>query len=101
LLDPRHLPTRLELATVAPERDGALLRITANGVDLWNGPIPSDLWSQTFDLAGVPLRDELNLELESDTFVPAESVAGSTDPRTLGVMVRSIRLSTETGSVVR
>ena len=56
-------------------------------------------WTRSFDLTGVPIRDELNLELESDTFVPAESVDGSTDHRTLGIMVRSIRLSAETDSV--
>ena len=95
LLDPRHLPTRLEVATAAPNRDGALLRVTANGVDLWSGPIPPESWSQSFDLAGVPMRKILNLELASDTFRPADTIEGSTDPRTLGVMVRSIRLSAE------
>jgi hypothetical protein len=96
LLDPRHLPTRLEVATAVPGRDGAQLRITANGVDLWSEPIPPESWSRSFDLAGVPMRKILNLELASDTFRPAETVEGSTDPRTLGVMVRSIRLSAET-----
>jgi hypothetical protein len=98
LIDPKRPPTRLEVATAAPGRQDAQLRLTANDVDLWSGPSPSDPWSRSFDLADVPLRDELNLELASDTFRPAETVEGSKDHRTLGVMVRSIRLSAETDS---
>jgi hypothetical protein len=98
LIDPHHPPTRLEVATAAPGRRGALLRVTANDVDLWSGRVPSEAWSRSFDLADVPLRDELNLELASDTFRPAETVEGSQDHRTLGVMVRSIRLWAESDS---
>jgi hypothetical protein len=87
-----YLPERLEVATVVPTRDGTTLRIRANGVVLWNGEIPSGPWSRSLALAGVPLGNELVVELLSDTFRPAETVEGSTDRRTLGVMVRSIRL---------
>jgi hypothetical protein len=98
LIDPERPPARLEVATAAPGRKDARLRVTANDVDLWSGPIPSGPWSRSFDLADVPMRDALNLELASDTFRPAETVGGSKDHRTLGVMVRSIRLSAETDS---
>jgi hypothetical protein len=94
LLDPGNLPNRLEVATAAPGRDSVLLRITANCVDLWKGPISAAPWSRSFDLSGLSLENGLKLELTSDTFRPTESVEGSDDTRNLGVMIRSIQLST-------
>ena len=90
-LDPARLPRRLEIETATRGRTGVRLQLLANGVELWNGAIPA-VWSETFSLERVPLADELLLELASDTFSPAESVAGSQDRRRLGVMVRGIRL---------
>jgi hypothetical protein len=94
LLDPGNLPSRLEVATAAPGRDSVPLRITANGFELWKGQIPGVPWSRSFDLSGIPLENELSLELASDTFRPTDSVEGSDDARNLGVMIRSIHLST-------
>jgi hypothetical protein len=95
-LHPDHLPDRLEVATVAPGRDSAGLRVRANGIVLWDGAIPSRPWSRSFALTDVPLGDELHIELESDTFRPSETIDGSTDRRRLGVKVCSIRLSAAT-----
>jgi hypothetical protein len=50
---------------------------------LWNERVPPDLWSKTFDLANVPLNDELIIKLKSDT---------SPGRRSLGVVVRGIRV---------
>jgi hypothetical protein len=97
-LHPKHLPDHLEVATVVPGRDGARLAIRVNGVVLWSGGIPSGPWSRSLSLADVPRADELLVELESDTFCPAETIDGSTDTRKLGVKVRSILLSTDTGA---
>jgi hypothetical protein len=41
------------------------------------------------------MTDTLVIELESDTFTPADRVEGSTDERTLGVAVRGIRLTAD------
>jgi hypothetical protein len=89
----RKPPRRLAVETLAPGRDGARLQVRANGVELWRGRIPSELWSRTFGLEQVPLGDELLIELESDTFVPAESLPKSRDTRRLGVVVRGVRLT--------
>jgi hypothetical protein len=91
-LDLRHRPRRLAVEVAVPGRDETTLRIRANGVVLWDGRVSDETWSRTLDLSPVPLGDELLVELESDTFVPAETVEGSTDRRRLGVRVRSIRL---------
>ncbi len=80
------------VATAAPGRDRARLTVRANGIQLWNRPIPPDPWSRSLDLAGVALGNELVVELDSDTFCPADTPDGSTDHRTLGIMVRQIRL---------
>ena len=89
-LDPRRPPRLLELETMAPGRKGARLRVLANDTELWNGRVPPDAWSKTFSLADVPMNDLLLLELESDTFSPAESHPDSPDTRSLGVAVRRI-----------
>ncbi len=92
-LSPDDRPRRLAIETVAPGRDGAHLRILANGVELWQGWIPAAPWSETFRLDTIPLDDELLIELESDTLRPSESQEGSGDTRGLGVVVRAIRLT--------
>ncbi len=83
-LDPENPPKMLEIETIVPGRDGALLQVLANRVELWNEPIPSVPWSKTFKLDPVPLDDELLIELKSDT---------SEGKRRLGVVVRGIRLT--------
>jgi hypothetical protein len=67
--------------------------VLANGVELWNQWIPGDVWSKVFSLEQIPLEEALLIELKSDTFSPAESLPGSSDKRSLGVMVRGIRLT--------
>jgi len=91
-MHPTHQPGRLEVATVVPGRDRTNLRVRANGVAVWDGSVPSGPWSRSFELTGLALGDELLVELLSETFCPAEMIDGSTDRRTLGVKVRSIRL---------
>jgi hypothetical protein len=97
-LDLRHIPLTLEIDTVAYNRDEVCLQILANGIELWHQWIPPQGWSKAFSLEHVPLSDELVIELNSDTFTPAESPEGPADQRSLGVMVRGIRLITPTGS---
>ncbi len=91
-LDARRPPRTLEIETLAPGREATRLQVLANGVELWHRRIPRGAWSKTFSLEEVPLGDELLIELNSDTFSPAESRAGSNDRRRLGVVVTGIRL---------
>jgi hypothetical protein len=92
-LNPRRLPRLLQVETTAPGRDGARLRVLANGIELWDQRIPPDPWSQTFSLERVPMNDVLLIELQSDTFSPANKGPGSPDIRRLGVLVTGIRLT--------
>jgi hypothetical protein len=91
-LDPANLPQSFEIETAAPGRTGARLQLLANGVELWHQKTPPHAWTQTFSLEQVPMEDELFIELNSDTFVPAESLEGSGDQRRLGVVVKGIRV---------
>jgi hypothetical protein len=91
-LDPRAPPQRVVVETATPGRDGVRLQIVANGTELWHQEIPSGPWSRSLSLEQVALGEELLLELRSDTFCPADRLDGSTDGRSLGVMVRGIRL---------
>jgi hypothetical protein len=92
-LGPGSPPRVLGVDLLVPGRDGARLQLLANGVELWSGWVPSEGWSRSFRLEPVPVRRELLIKLKSDTFVPAESLEESGDRRTLGVVVRGIRLS--------
>jgi hypothetical protein len=82
--DPEHPPKRLEIETIVPGRDGAVLQVLANRVELWHDRIPSVPWSRTFKLDPVPMSDQLLIELKSDT---------SQGGRRLGVVVRGVRLT--------
>jgi hypothetical protein len=82
-LDPANPPQLLGIETIVPGRDGAQLQVLANRVELWNRQVPPDMWSKTFSLEHVPLKNVLLIELISDT---------SFGERRLGVVVRGIRL---------
>jgi hypothetical protein len=75
----------LGIEAIIPGRDGAQLRVLANGVELCNQSIPAEPWSRTFSLDQVPLDDELAIELISDTFSP--------DERKLGVGITWVKLT--------
>ena len=96
-LDLRDLPRalRVELAWSGPHEPA--LRILANGYPVYDGKVPrQQRFCGEFDLTAVPARGCLTVELLSDTFVPATKQRlpnGSlTDSRTLGVLVKEIRL---------
>jgi hypothetical protein len=92
--DPGHPPRSLEIEIVAYDRDRVVLQVMANGIELWNREIPPEGWSKSFDLEHVPLGDSLLIELNSDTLTPLEDPAGPSTGRSLGVMVKGIRLRT-------
>ena len=72
---------------------GATIEIIYNDQSLFNEFVPSGEWQRTFDLpATSDVVDEVEIRLESSTFVPAEVMEGSSDQRTLGIMVRGLRL---------
>jgi hypothetical protein len=74
-----------------------VLQVMANGIELWNQQIPPEGWSKSFDLEQVPLGDTLLIELNSDTLTPSGGPGGSSTERSLGVMVKGIRLRTAAG----
>jgi WD40 repeat protein len=86
-----------------PEVKQARLDIVANEHPLFSGPINLGRWERTLDLKGIDLGNRLVLDLRSDTYCPmgnAPHVNGkgaSDDPRTLGVLVRVIKLLPEPG----
>jgi hypothetical protein len=72
---------------------GATIEIVYNDHSLFDGYVPSGEWQETFGLpAASESADEVEIRLESSTFVPADVIEGSPDERTLGIMVRGLRL---------
>lgn len=86
----KDFPSMLEIETVAPGGTTVPLQVLANGIELWNAPVPPR-WSNTLSLRDVPWRNGLVVRLNSSTFSPQENLE-STDERELGVMVRGLRL---------
>ena len=68
------------------------LKVLANGRELFNGKIPDGGWGRVFNLSGIPLKDQIIIEIVSDTHIPKEIIKGSYDTRKLGVMIKSIQL---------
>jgi hypothetical protein len=91
-VDARRPPKalRVDLASTGPK--GTDLRILANGTQLFKGNSPAGSWSRTIDLSALPVREPVTIELLSSTFRPKDTIQGSLDSRTLGVLVQSIRL---------
>jgi len=89
---PRALRVDIESHPPAGKADETLIRLLANGHDLYHGRIPRGSWSRTFGLDGATLAGQATIELLSDTFVPKNSVPASEDSRTLGILVRGIWL---------
>lgn len=73
----------LFVAQAAPA--GSTLRVRVNGSDVAEIMVPSEGWSGKISLAD-PVSAMLELELVSNTFVPAETM-DSTDQRALGVLL--------------
>ena len=90
-LDERQRPEALRLELFAPGPKGARLQVVVNGHTLADRRIAGGVWADTFSLAGLTLGRRATIELLSDTIVPKE-MNSTQDPRTLGVVVRSIRL---------
>jgi hypothetical protein len=86
-------PDRLAIDLLWTGPLGATIQIYYDGHTLFNGYVPSGEWQRTFTLPGtVRTGDDAEIRLESSTFVPVEVMEGSIDQRTLGIMVRSLRL---------
>ena len=80
---------KVDLASTGPK--GTQLTVLVNSDVLFHESVPRGRWSKTFSLAGRSFNKHLTLELLSDTVVPRETT-GSTDGRSLGVMVEAITL---------
>src|SRR5262249_35618935 len=69
------------------------LKIKVDGKALFDDSVAMGFeWPLTFDLSAMQLGNEMTIEIESDTHVPAELMKEITDRRTLGVCVRGITL---------
>jgi hypothetical protein len=86
-------PGRLVVDLMWTGPAGATIEVVYDDHSLFSGYVPSGEWQRTFSLPPTPnARDEVEIRLESSTFVPADVMEGSADQRTLGIMVRGLRL---------
>jgi hypothetical protein len=79
----------VDIASVGRPRNRVTIR--ANGRDLFDGRVASGRTRLVLSLAGAAIRDELELQIRSKTFVPAEA-AGSDDQRQLGIAIHGVRI---------
>ena len=91
-LEKNRPPQALRVDLASTGHKGTELTVLLNGDVLFHESVPQGRWSKTFSLAGRSFNKPLTIELFSDTFVPAETTKGSSDRRTLGVMVKAITL---------
>jgi hypothetical protein len=94
-LDPRFPLARgleIELSTCNPQGTGLCVR--TNGTVLCRDRIlAGEVWSKSVRFPEGLVRGQwLVVEVQSDTFVPREVIAGAIDERKLGVLVRKIGL---------
>ena len=76
--------------------DGGRLRVAAHGTRLLDARLDAlgqgETWSETLDLEGVEIGDQLTVGIESDTFVPSRRYEKSSDTRRLGVAILAFEL---------
>lgn len=68
------------------------LKIVVNGFSIYEGKIPDGGWNKTLSLSEIPIKNKIIIELLSDTHIPEKVFKDSADRRTLGVMVKGIKL---------
>jgi hypothetical protein len=88
--DPPHELT-IHVGSTGPE--GARLRVSINGSELFDQFIPPGEWSGTFKVDPSLGQERALIELSGDTFVPRKLLEGSTDDRTLGVALHAVGFS--------
>ena len=93
-LNEKRLPKAMnvEIVSMGGLKKPKRVRILANGHRLFDGLVREEGYSHIFDLSGLPLGKQLTIELLSDTHAPGQVIKGSTDVRTLGVLVKDIQL---------
>ena len=91
-IDENRPPKALRVDLASTGHKGTELTVSVNGDVLFHESVPPGRWSNTFSLARRSFNKHLTIELLSDTFVPAEIGKGSSDGRTLGVMVKAVTL---------
>jgi hypothetical protein len=84
---------QLEVGLLWTGPSGATIQIFYNDHLLFDGFVPSGAWEEAFRVPDVvEPGGEAEIRLQSTTFVPTDVMQGSLDERTLGIMVRSLRL---------
>lgn len=82
----------LDVVSVGPQANR--VAIVANGHQIFSGKLPRGRSRLVLPLANVPSANNLDLRIDSKTFIPAEA-GDSTDKRELGIAIRSLRLVRE------
>jgi hypothetical protein len=88
----RQPPLMLGVEIAGTGRARTELELRANGVTLWNQPIPNTGGAATFDLEHVPIEDPIAVEILSDTILVEKPAGGPGPGRTLGVFVCRVSL---------
>jgi hypothetical protein len=89
-------PKSLALSLDVPNRPNYRIQISVNGRKLFDDEVQWNAnWSMRLPLDEVDVGKNARIEVVSSTFVPASSIKGSTDNRTLGVRVKEVMLSAE------
>ncbi len=91
-IDAKSPPTALEIDFMIQKPYGSLLQVFVNGEKVFDRLARPGRLFETLDLRSINLEREATIEVISDTFVPADELRGSRDPRALGVNVKGIRL---------
>jgi hypothetical protein len=91
-IDPKSPPEALEIDFMIQKPYGSLLQVFVNGDKVFDRLARPGRLFETLDLSAIQLGREVTIDIIGDTFVPAEALRGSRDPRALGVNVKGIRL---------
>lgn len=87
-----RFPAAVDLSVAKTGPGGGYCVVSANGVLVGAGPVTRTPWNARLDLRAVPPADHLTLRLHAQAHVPAATIAGSGDRRSLGLAISRIGL---------
>jgi hypothetical protein len=96
-IDSEKPPHSIRFEIRSNKEVGSLLQLHVNGTKIFDKQVEAGVTKEVVSLKDVKIGKELVIEILSDSFVPEVQIKGSTDNRTLGVMVKGIRLLRQPG----
>ena len=92
-INQNYKPKFLNIDFEVGNPQGSKVQIFANDVKIFDQKMIKGKYSKTISINDIDIKDNLTLDLLSNTWIPKETISTSEDSRKLGIIVRSLKLN--------